>query len=135
MTLSFFFFFFNILKHLGLFLRKQLWSGGTFMVDGLCCCCYSTFNSYSLLLVGYSTKRNINLAHKTGESVMEQSRKGGGVGNTIINTKGKTVVPLFSVCNKYTGVTWPLKIHDRHIKPQKSADTCIFCCILRKEVN
>ena len=27
------------------------------------------------------------------------------VGNTILNTKGLTVFPLFSICNKYTGVT------------------------------
>ena len=32
----------------------------------------------------------------------------GEVRNTIINTKGKTVLPLFSICNKHTGVTWLL---------------------------
>ena len=30
----------------------------------------------------------------------------GEVGNTIINTKGKTILPFFSAWNKYTGVNW-----------------------------
>ena len=29
----------------------------------------------------------------------------GEVGNAILNTKSKTGFPLFSVCNKYTGVS------------------------------
>ena len=37
------------------------------------------------------------------ESVNELIK--GEVGNTIIDTKAKTVLPIFSVCNKHTGVT------------------------------
>ena len=49
---------------------KQLWSGGDIYGRRIIFIGDSAFNSYSLLLVGYSTKRNINCEHKTSESVI-----------------------------------------------------------------
>ena len=58
----------------------------------------------------------------------------GEVGNTILNTRGKTGVPLYSVCNKHTGVIWLLYLHDRHIKLQQSVDTCIIVAYWEKRL-
>ena len=60
------------------------------------------------IMWGVQTTQTTPFSHTHSFSLPPTSRRGpekGEVGNTLINTNGKTVLPLFSVCNKHTGVT------------------------------